>query len=59
MTVTGQSEPEMRQGDPIGSRKRISPQVAAKAGTQRVMPRVRNWLPAYAGMGASALVFGP
>ena len=43
--------------DAIDPGEGISPLVAAKAGTQRVMPRVRNWIPAYAGMsGIWALV---
>jgi uncharacterized membrane protein len=32
--------------DAIDPGEGISPLVAAKAGTQRVMPRVRNWIPA-------------
>ena len=44
--------------DAIDPGEGISPLVAAKAATQRVMPRVRNWIPAYAGMsGICALVF--
>ena len=43
--------------DAIYPREGISPLVPAKAGTQRVMLRVRNWIPAYAGMsGICALV---
>jgi uncharacterized membrane protein len=50
-----ESEPDMR--DAIYPGQCFLPLVPAKAGTQRLMPRVRSWIPAYAGMsGVFAMV---